>query len=185
MTKKVIRSKAFYGRVNTIIHLQELAPLHLGGVPYYLQQIESYASLSEAIENLCFTTNGHFAGEFSRIFASHFGKSAHFQRIIRSLSEAPQGVSRTTLAEATGIPLGGTLSGMLDDLESAGFISHYVPFDKPQDAWLRKYQLSDSYLNFYFSFIHKNLKQMRPQARSIFQNIYGSPAYASMAGLCL
>ncbi len=201
MTKNVIRSKAFYGRVNTVIHLQELAPseakqilprqsvddcliamMHLGGVPFYLRQIESYASLSEAIENLCFTTNGYFAGEFSRIFASHFGKSAHFLRIIRSLSDAPQGVSRTTLAEMTGIPLGGTLSGMLDDLESAGFISHYVPFDKPEDARLRKYQLSDSYLNFYFSFIHKNLKQMRPQARTIFQNIYGSPAYAAWLG---
>jgi hypothetical protein len=129
--------------------------MHLRGVPFYLRQIESYASLSEAIENLCFTTNGYFAGEFSRIFASHFGTSAHFLRIIRSLSDAPQGVSRTTLAEMTRIPLGGTLSGMLDDLESAGFISHYVPFDKPEDARLRKYQLSDSYLNFYFSFIHK------------------------------
>lgn len=201
MIRNVIQSKAFYGRIHKIIHLKELSPsevrqfyprkgldeillsiMHLGGVPLYQRMLNEHLSLSDALDALCFKPNGYFVGEYQRIFLSHFGKSQHFTRIIETLNEFPHGLPRLELAKHIEIQAGGTLSAMLDDLESSGFISYHVPFDKTNDARLRKYQLSDPYLNFYFSFVRPHLNRLSHHRTKIFQQLSGTPAYLSWLG---
>jgi AAA+ ATPase superfamily predicted ATPase len=202
MVRDVIKSKAFYGRIQTTIHLKELTPgdvtkllprrsaeekllamMHFGGIPLYLQHLNQYLSLSDAINQLCFKPNGYFVEEYQRIFLSHFGKSKHHMDIVECLSQSPHGLSRMMMSKEIDVGLGGTLSANLDDLESAGFITTYVPFDKPDNSRLRKYVLTDPYLNFYFAFIKPNLKQIKSQNDKMFSSIQGSPAYYSWLGI--
>ncbi len=206
MVRDVIKSKAFYGRIQTIIHLKDLQPkdvrellpkrssqetllnmMHFGGIPLYLRQAQEYLSLSDAINHLGFKPNGYLVDEYQRIFLSHFGKSQNYRRLIEYLGKHMHGVSRKKTSEDLGISVGGTLSLMLDDLESAGFISAYTPFDKPENARLRKYHLTDPYINFYFSFIKGNLKQINANTNGhssgdLFSYIQATPKYLSWLG---
>jgi hypothetical protein len=202
MLRDVIRSKAFYGRIQTIIHLKELSPadvhkllprrsseerllamMHFGGIPLYLNQIDEYLSLSDALNELCFMPNGYFTEEYQRIFLSHFAKSKHHTDVVETLNLSPRGLTRAMLSEKADIALGGTMSTILGDLESAGFITSYVPFDKEDHSRLRKYVLTDPYLNFYFSFVKPHLKKIRSGNKLLFSHIQGTPAYYSWLGI--
>jgi AAA+ ATPase superfamily predicted ATPase len=187
MTTKVVRSSALYGRTDLEIHLKGFdlgearqllrgkgldevieGYLYVGGVPKYLDLIRDFASVRTAMEELAFRANGYFVEEYNRVFCSHFGRNPDFEKIISALVKHPGGLLRGDLAQRGGVAPGGTLSEHLADLESAGFISSSVPFDKGAKSRLIKYRLSDHYLGFYSSFIKPNLQKIAAASRRQF-----------------
>jgi AAA+ ATPase superfamily predicted ATPase len=107
MTTKVLNSSAFYGRVDLTIHLQGFrlaetarmlpkrglqevldAQCFTGGVPKYLELLSSGNSIAQSMNDEAFRANGYFVAEYERIFTSHFGWNAEFQRLIRALAAA-------------------------------------------------------------------------------------------------
>jgi uncharacterized protein len=210
MVNKVLKSSAFYGRIDTQIQLsgfnlvetQELlrnrgideivhAQMLTGGVPKYLRLLTEYSSIQLAVEDLAFTQNGYLTTEYERIFTSHFGKNPSFEKIVRVLAAHPLGMFREDIAHAARLTLGGQLSVQLRDLESAGFISATTPFHKGEESRQIKYFLSDAYSRFYFSFIRPNLKKIRAGHRKgLFAAIAQTGAYHAWLGrsfeyLCL
>ena len=182
--KNIINSTALFGRVSLYLELSELSIpeckklLELqsfkgsdldffkilsvtGGVPWYLEQIQSSQSADENIKRLCFNKNGVLVHEFDRIFNDLFNPRGEiYKKIITSLS---QGVKdRVTLQKAIAYPPSGTLSSHLKALETCGFISKHPDWSL-KTGKLKKstlYRLSDNYLRFYIHYIEPNLSKI-------------------------
>jgi len=187
MTTKVLRSSAFYGRVDATVHLQGFclaetarmlskrgfaevldAQCFTGGVPKYLELLAEAPSIVLGMEKQAFR---------------HFGSGGEFQRVIRALADAPYGLGRRELAAQAEIAEGGTFSQHLNDLEAAGFISSQRPFDKGHETRLIRYHLSDPWISFYHAFMRTRLKQIREkERRDLFLAVRQTGAFRSWMG---
>ena len=201
MIKKVIKSKALYGRIYLEINLRPFklseaakflpgrgdleileAYILLGGIPQYLKLISSFSSIQEGISELAFSPEGYFFNEYNRIFISHFGKNASYQEIVELLSKHPYGLMRKVLADSDKTSDGGTLTSELYNLETAGLITSVIPFNKKSSSKQIKYFLSDPYLKFYLKFIETNKKEIKSNHKNIANNIFQSANYLSWRG---
>jgi len=203
IVKKVIRSRALYGR--TDLELQ-LAPLRLpeiksvfmpqrslreitelymamGGIPKYLELVDPSLSVRLNLERLCFSRAGYLANEFERIFTSHFGSNPTFRRIVTALASR-RFASRNELLAACRVDSGGRISECLEDLRSAGFIDRYSPLDRSPDSKLVRYRIADPYLLFYFRFIAPAKRRMERAGTGLsFDRCVPERKYAAWAGL--
>jgi AAA+ ATPase superfamily predicted ATPase len=185
MVKKVIQSKALYGRINYELCLQPLTPYEsrkmlsrrgdfeslkymmiFGGIPKYLEEINQNLSFDENINRLCFQRNGFFTNEIDKIFFSQFKEATTYKKIIEQL--AVKNLNLTEISNKLKIVSGGGLRSYLFNLEKAGFIRSYSSYGK-NGRKLQKYKLFDEYLIFYFKFISKNKKQIEENTK---QNLF-------------
>jgi len=123
----------------------------IGGIPYYLEQMEKSLSLSQNIDNLFFNRNGVLKDEFKKLYASLFRHSDRYVKIIETLGKKRKGLTREEIKTTSGFADGGTLSKMLEELEQCNFIRSYNAFEKKKKEVL--YQLIDFYSLFYLNFI--------------------------------
>jgi AAA+ ATPase superfamily predicted ATPase len=209
LQKKVVQSKAFYGRTNLCIHLEPfqlrdtakilsgrgwdevlLAQLLVGGIPLYLKLLQAEDSILAGMGRLAFTETGYFAGEYERIFVSHFGSTGKYPEVLTAIAEKPFGLSRLEIVERTGAAAGGEFTRVLDNLESAGFVGSYVPFDKPDNSRLIRYFISDPFLRFHLAFLVPKRSRRAPANRGFLEHVVPSPQFRSWLGrgfelLCL
>jgi hypothetical protein len=190
MVKRVIKSKALYGRINYELCLQPFSPkevvklldhkrdaseiflynLILGGIPKYLQEIDLDQSFEQNMNRLFFLKNSLFANEYERIFYSQFKEHKTYENIAKLLKNTP--LSLQQLSDKTKIPSGGGLRFYLQNLEYTNFITSYVPYNKNLNSKLMKYKLTDEYLRFYYKYIEPNLRLIREnQRRDLFSQI--------------
>lgn len=171
IVRKVIQSKALYGRVDIELQLQPLSiresqalmrenattqecletHMVLGGIPQYLKELNPALSLMQNLNEYAFKSSGYFFREFDRLFVSHFASHPSYEKILREVATAP--MPPNEVARRCNIEPGGGLSRRLEDLVMAGFLSKVRPVDKPDSTRLIRYRLSDEYLHFYFAFI--------------------------------
>ena len=176
MVKKVIRSKALYGRITVNILLKGLGPgeaahlfqkkkckeeilkyiLIFGGVPKYLEEVNMNQSFNQNINRLCFNKNGTMLTEIEKIFYNQFREVKTYLNIVMVLGTGMRtfGEISTKLKIATG----GGLKQYIDNLENAEIIRSFVPFDRGAKSKLKKYVLTDEYLIFYFKYIKPNIQ---------------------------
>lgn len=124
----------------------------MGGIPFYLDAIETGQSPDQAIDKLFFDPNGLLQNEFQHLYASLFKNADKYIEIIHALASKNKGLTREEIVKKVSTTNGGTLTKILNDLEHSHFIRKYVPFGKKYRNSL--YQLSDFYSLFYFKFIH-------------------------------
>jgi hypothetical protein len=176
MVKKVLSSKALYGRINLEILLKSLLPweaaqlfegkrskeeilkylLVFGGVPKYLEEIHLEKSFNQNINKLCFRKNSLMINEINRIFYSQFRETKTYLSIVRLLENGIY--SANEISRKLSIASGGGLKDYLKNLELAEIIRSYIPFDKSIKTKFRKYTISDEFLIFYFKFMEPNLR---------------------------
>ena len=120
----ILRSKAFVGRISLDITLPEL-PLDeclefwgrkashdalrevldflsvSGGVPKYLQEMDSSLSAEENIRRLCFLPEGYLFKEFDSIFRDTFGQDPVRLEVLTALSNGPASLSELAKALKT------------------------------------------------------------------------------------
>jgi AAA+ ATPase superfamily predicted ATPase len=187
MVKKVINSKALYGRFTGEMHITALVPsdsrkmlkrrsdfevleylLIFGGIPKYLEEINQQMSFSSYVNLSCFTKNSYLQNEVEKIFFSQFKEARTYIKIIELLVE--RNLSLAEISKLTKIASGGGLQSYLENLELAGFVRSYSSLHQNGNR-SRKYKLFDEYLNFYYKFIkpHKQLI-----AENTKQNLFGS-----------
>jgi hypothetical protein len=132
---------------------REIAEAYMifGGIPYYLSLFEKGKSLSQNVDNLCFTTNAKLKNEFSNLYASLFKNSADYIEIVSVLGKKNKGLTRTEMIEFTKKDSGKGLTVLLQNLESCGFIRSYNALHKKNRD--KRYQLIDAYSLFYFNFL--------------------------------
>ncbi|MGS2725868.1 AAA family ATPase [Psychroserpens sp. BH13MA-6] len=167
------------------VHLDRYSYLQLymaiGGIPHYLDKIQSGDSVAMAIDRLCFQENGILVNEFNQVFVSLFDDSDNHMNIVKALSKSQSGMSRDDLVKSTPMSSGGTLTTTLLELSESGFISEYQPYSNKKKETL--YRLTDEYSIFYLKFIKNN------KGRS-WKTLYTSRSYSSWSGfafetLCL
>lgn len=176
MVKRVIKSSAFFGRIDWAYSLPAFSPaeakmllknkrnphelfkylLVLGGVPKYLESVNLKKSFEQNMNDLFFKRDSLFFNEYEKIFYSQFKEHLNYEKIVKALNKGPHSLNQ--IAKILKMPSGGGVKTYLDNLESALFISSYQPYDAQSNSKLRLYKLTDEYLRFYFKFILPNRK---------------------------
>lgn len=149
----------------------------LGGIPYYLDAVQTHLSVSQNIQELLFDSGGLLKNEFFNLYRSLFRKYEIYEKVVEVLSTKNEGMQRSEIIKLSGISSGGTLTKVLSDLEESGFIRSYVAFDYKNKNML--YRLSDFYTAFYLRFI----KDGKFQGENIWLKMLDHPTLRSWQGI--
>ena len=123
----------------------------MGGIPFYLKQVDTTMSASQNINKLCFHPAGILYDEFDLLYRSLFNKPNNYVAIIEALSKKAKGLTREELIAFAKTPAGGATTRILKELEESNFIRKYNFYGRKEKNSL--YQLTDFYSLFYLRFI--------------------------------
>ena len=141
-----------------------------GGVPRYLEEVNSRLTAEQNIKMLCFEPQGFLLHEFDRIFNDIFDRrSKKYRAIIRLLLKGH--LSTQEICAKLKVEQNGSISRYLTDIEHSGFIardySHILGSKTP--AKLSRYRISDNYLRFYLRYIEPEKSKI---AGKLYQNTH-------------
>ena len=122
-----------------------------GGIPYYLNLLDSRLSLTQNINELCFKEYGDLHGEYYNLFHSLFNKPEKHMAILEALARKKEGFTRNDLLKIKSIGGGSVLTKDLRELEECGFIRKFTNYTKEENSSL--YQLIDPFTLFSIQFI--------------------------------
>jgi hypothetical protein len=183
--KNIVSSTAFLGRPSRDIKLDELTlpecnqfwssrarvsayeKLKIlsvtGGVPRYLELIDTRSSAEDNIRRLLFAKNSILLNEFNFIFSDTFGaRSEIYRKIVAGLVKGP--ASLTEVLAAAARTKTGDYSDYLNDMVTAGFLARDYTW-KPATGEISKlshYRLKDNFIRFYLRYVANN----RPRIES-------------------
>ncbi|HBI21830.1 MAG TPA: ATPase, partial [Legionella sp.] len=204
--ENILRSTGFLGRISLVFTLKELPlkdcgsflvqkqnPLSAyeqfkilsvtGGIPRYLEEVQSTLSAEENIKRLCFSKQGILFREFNDIFSDLFSKrSSIYKDIVSVLVEG--NAEYNAICQKLNMPKSGHLSEMLNDLIQSGFISRDYTWHLKSglESRLSHYRLSDNYLRFYLKYIEKNQRKIESDHFNA-RSIASLPGWDSIMGL--
>lgn len=147
----------------------------LGGIPHYLKEVKSGKSAVQNINDICFSRNGLLRDEFLRLYPSLFPNADKHFKIIRTLAEKREGLTRQAIVKNTKLADGGNLTKILDELTHSGFITPYRTFNKKKG---KIYRLTDEYSLFYLKFIEN--KEL--EGDDIWQHLSQTQQYKTWSG---
>lgn len=128
-----------------------VAYMAFGGIPYYLDRIDSEKNLSENIDDFFFKDD-KINQEFKDVYTGLYATSERYVDIVKALGTQFYGMTRRELAKAVGIELGGTFSKIMDNLRESGITREYPRYGKERVETV--YQLKDFFSLFYLHFIY-------------------------------
>jgi len=186
MVKRVMKSKALYGRITLEILLRGLQPheaallfrnkrsneeilkyqLIFGGIPKYIEEIDLNQSFNQNLNRLCFSKTSPMCHEIERIFYSQFKESRIYLKIVELLNGRI--CTMDEISTRLAIASGGGLKLYLNNLEDAEIIHSFVPFGRRQTSKLRKYTLTDEFMIFFFKYMQPHLPIITETATSHF-----------------
>jgi uncharacterized protein len=148
--------EAFFKSKSATYDRYQLLQLYmvLGGIPFYLDMVETAQSAAQNINRLCFTPKGGLRKEFDNLYASLFRNADKHVAVIEALAKKAQGMEREDLIKAANLVNNGNSSKILKELEESNFIRRYNTFGKNSRNAL--YQLTDFYSLFYLKFVKAN-----------------------------
>ena len=171
-------TEAFFKHKNGAFERYQIAQLFmvLGGIPFYLDMVETNQSAVQNINRLCFEADGELRTEFDNLYASLFKKAQDHVAVIEALSTKASGLTRDELIKTAKIHNGGGTTTLLKELEECGFIRKYPAFGKKEKNNL--YQLIDFYSLFYLTFI----KNTNPIDENLWINGVDNPQFRTWSG---
>jgi uncharacterized protein len=128
--------------------------MSVGGIPFYLKDIESGQSIAQILDSLFFSPQATLKNEFSNLYASLFKNSEVHVSIVEALAKKNKGLTRKEIIETTGIKSGGGLTNSLQELIECGFVKIILPINKTKEDSL--YRLVDEYSIFYYKFLENS-----------------------------
>lgn len=147
-----------------------------GGVPRYLNEIDTGLPAEENIRNLCFKKEGLLVLEFNHIFSDLFSLNKHiYKQIVKLLASGPKELNEICIE--LDVSQSGYMSECLDVLVKSGFVSrdYCWNFSTGKKAGLSHFRLSDNYLRFYLKYIEKELLNIQ-------QGVYTEKTVFSLKG---
>ena len=149
----------------------------MGGIPYYLKMIDPRLSLAQNIDRLMFNPNGGLYNEFEILYRSLFNNSESYIKVVECLNSKGYGMTRNEIAETSGIKSGKTLTTILDNLESCGFIRRYNNYGCSERKSL--FQLIDFFTLFHFRF----MRDSSFRNRQYWTSLQRTPRFYAWAGI--
>ena len=149
----------------------------LGGIPYYMTLLNPEESVSQNIDRLIFKRNGELKNEFDNLYAALFRNSESYIKVASILNSKRSGLTRNEIKEEAKLPSGGTLTKILKNMESCGFIRKFncISLGKTQTL----YQLVDFFSLFYFRFMQHETSNKT----NYWSAIQGTQKFYAWAGL--
>ncbi|MDR0854612.1 MAG: AAA family ATPase [Clostridiales Family XIII bacterium] len=146
----------YYRSKGIVFNRYQIAESYMifGGIPYYMSRMNSMYGLNQNVDMLLFSKTAALAGEFNRLYHSLFRHSENHIKIVRLLSEKNNGLTRQEITHQSGIPDGGGLTKVLNDLEQCGFIESQNDYNKRRNG--EYYRLIDFFSLFYLKYIENN-----------------------------
>lgn len=149
----------------------------VGGVPYYLDQIQKGESIVQAMDRIFFRKNAILQLEYDELMSSLFERSQLHQKVIEILSAYPNGLTRTNLVTKGKFGSGGGFTEIMNELILSGFIHKEVPYGKT--SYEAKYKIKDAYIYFY----HKFVKNNKINNQKIWEKLTLMQSWKSWCGL--
>ena len=148
--------EAFFKSKSATYDRYQLLQLYmvLGGIPFYLDMVDTAQSAAQNINRLCFSPKGGLRKEFDNLYASLFRNADKHIAVIEALAKKTQGMEREDLIKAANLVNNGNTTKIFKELEESDFIRRYNTFGKNSRNAL--YQLTDFYSLFYLKFIKSN-----------------------------
>ncbi len=143
-----------------------------GGIPYYLNLLDSRLSLTQNVDNLIFDERGDLHYEYDHLFGSIFKRPDNHIKIIETIVSQKRGLQRTDLVSQSGVPDGDGLTKAIRELEQCGFIRQYKNIANAQNGCF--YQLIDPFVLFCLYFRNGKIKS--------WQSFIKSPDYYAWRG---
>ncbi len=143
-----------------------------GGIPYYLNLLDSRLSLTQNVDNLIFDERGDLHYEYDQLFGSLFKRPDNHIKIIETIASQKRGLQRTDLVSQSGVPDGEGLTKAIRELEQCGFIRQYKNIANAQNGCF--YQLIDPFVLFCLYFRNGKIKS--------WQSFIKSPDYYAWRG---
>lgn len=173
-----------YLALNKIRNLDHYQILQLymavGGVPYYWSFVQSGYSAAQTIDQLFFSRGAELRDEYDHLFASLFKHSDYHVKTVELLADKKRGSTRSDILGALKLGSGGTITKVLQELETSGFIESYIPYGrKSKDALFR---LSDEYTLFHLHWIAPLGK--RSAGNSYWLKKQSGSSYYAWSGYC-
>ena len=206
ITKNILRSKAFVGRISLNLVLKEL-PIRdclgfwgakaglvdtreiidvlsvVGGVPEYLRLIDPSDSADENIRRLCFSPTGILLDEFDAIFDDVIEENlATRRKMLEALSECS--LTGREIAERIGLEYNGHVCENLFALEEAGFVAKDagVNPENGKASNLCRYRICDNYTRFYLKYIQRE-RELISNGTFRFSSLEQLPGWSAIMGL--
>lgn len=148
----------------------------MGGIPFYLNEIEQGQSVNQLIDKICFQKGGLLSDEFKPLYQSLFKNAENHIKIIEALASYPYGMIRKDLVDKAGVAEGGTFSRTIENLIDCGLVIEIIPFGKKLRD--KVYRIIDLYSIFYLKFIRGNVTE-RTQ---IWESLAATANFASWSG---
>lgn len=172
-------SEAYFSHKNILLDRYQIALIYMvmGGIPFYLDQVEKGKSAMQNIEDLCFRDDGKLKTEFSYIFSSLFKHGDKHEVVLKTIFDKGGALTREEIIKYAGLSSGGGVSKVLAELEESGFISSFPKFGLKTAH--TSYAITDFYTLFYFRFIQKEGKYQP----NVWLNKLDNPAFRAWSGL--
>jgi AAA+ ATPase superfamily predicted ATPase len=179
------KTKKFLNHQKIKLNNKQIAYLYmiLGGIPYYLSQIEPGFSANQIIEKLAFNKNSFLLKEFTNLYATLFNTPDIHIELARVIANHRYGMGQENLVrKIKDISSGGRAITWLEDLEQAGFILRFKPFEHSKKGIY--YKMIDEYSLFYFYWIEslKGSLLEKGMRKGYWESIQQSPAWSSWIG---
>jgi len=206
--KNILKSTAFFGRISLTINLEPLSLPEcalfldkigfkgsayeifkilsiLGGVPWYLEQINPNQMADTNIKHLCFKEAGLLVTEFDNIFHDLFnGLGYTYKKILHILADGMKLLKE--IRQKLGWKQGGNLSEIMRNLITSDFVTpHYQWSFKTGNLGNQSlYRLSDLYTRFYIKYIEPERNRIQSKAYGDME-INQLPGWQTMMGFQL
>jgi AAA+ ATPase superfamily predicted ATPase len=126
-----------------------------GGVPYYLEELDSTASLGDNIHRTVLGRHGSLHNEPEYVLRMELQEPTRYFSILEAIAGGATG--RNEIAGATGIEYN-QLSRYLDRLSRLRLVERRVPVtERPERSKRSRYRIRDPFFRFWFRFLYGSL----------------------------
>ncbi|NJN34726.1 MAG: AAA family ATPase [Saprospiraceae bacterium] len=169
-------TQAFLALNNINLNIRDLTQLYMavGGIPFYLKDIQAGFSLPQIFDQLFLGSQAILKQEFQNLYAALFKNNALHEQIIRALASKNKGLTRNEIIKTMGIKSSGSFSVALEELVQCDFVKLIYPINKSKEGHL--YRLIDEYSLFYLKFLSNN------PVSSSWQQFVETPAFKIWSG---
>ncbi|MBR2276145.1 MAG: ATP-binding protein [Lachnospiraceae bacterium] len=144
-----------------------------GGVPYYLNLLDSRLSLAQNVNELCFKERGELFDEYYNLFHSLYDRPDKHMAILKALAKHRDGLTRADLSKEQEIGGGSVLTKDLRELEECGFIRKFSTLTRGEGEFF--YQVIDPFTLF-------SIKFLENKGFDSWNTYINSPGYNSWRG---
>lgn len=175
-------TKAYLSSIGIKLELKQITEIYMvmGGIPFYLSQLQKSYSVTQNIDKLFFTKKSNLYKEYVLLLSSLFEHSDEYDKLLRIIAHYRYGVGQAELMKKKEISYGGRALERLKELEDVGFIQSFIPKGHKEKG--KYYKIIDEYILFYLHWIEPNI-QHASQNKKLWQNKANSARWKIWSGI--